>query len=297
MFEDWSWYGKLVLLALLILLGVVILPVFFVYNENYPEYPLWDMLGLIPGVVVLLGGAAIVDEIKKKGSSLKSRELCMFFALVPATIVCSTWGYAATQATLDNIHFTALVENHPVNLAAGSQAWNYSFPSEDFDDLLITIDSYATAPYGTAARLQYSWTIYQGGTRMYGNVVNASGLTSCGAEDSSCDRSAQGHWYLWNFKKTAEFNISIAFAGTSFPENSEESVSFAIYGTTNFSGMWVKGDLIRVHFGIPLVLCSASVVITLISCVVAKIENWRRRSSRKEIVWTSGTKCSEKWNH
>ncbi len=294
MLNSWTWVGKLVLVLLSILLVVVVVPVLFVTNEDYPETPWWDVVGFLPSFLMIILGIGVVSESEKVNSTWKSHEIGVFFVLSAAVITCSAVGYADTQATLDQMQFTPLVNGQPVNLLAGSQAWNYSFTTDNYDDLLVSVGGYASAPCGTAARLHYAWAIYQDGTFMYGGEVDKSGVAGC-SDDSSTDRSARSHYYLWNFKETGTFNISITFEGVSFPENSEESISFAIYGTTGFSGMWVRRDVIRFHYGFPLGTCSASVVIATLGLVVIEGDRFKKRRWRGvETVWKAPTSTPDR---
>jgi hypothetical protein len=286
MLDSWTWVGKIALLSLLVLLVIVILPVLFVFND-YPTIPWWDVAGFLACLEMLPIAAGIVSEGKKKGSLRKNHEIGMFFILSTCVIIASAGGVTITQTSLDQMQFTTLVNAHPVNLLAGYQAWNYSFSSDNCDDLLVSIDGYAVAPCGVSARLQYTWAVYQDGAFISGGDVKDSNWYSC-YEEGTSDGSVKSHWYTFNFMKQGNFNISITISGVSFPENIEESISFSIYGTTGYSGMWVRRDELRFHFIFPLGMVSTSVVIAMLGLVGVGVERYKmRRRKSPEIVWKS----------
>ncbi len=272
MFNAWTRNGKIVLFVLPILLIIVVVPVPFVLDD-YSKIVGLDIIGFLLCFIMVFLGIGVVSETEKQRSSWKNREVCVFFILSSTLIACSAWGYTITQTTLDQMHFTMLVDEHPINLLAGYQAWNYTFTSDNYDDLLIEIDGYASAPCPTDAKIRYTWAVYQDGTYMYGGDVNEVGGLGC-EEDNTSNQSTRIDSFAWNFKKVSTFNISITFLGVSFPENSDEYIFFTISGTRNFSGIWFGRGTLRFHYGLPLGMSIISVIIAILSII--HIENVRK---------------------
>ncbi|MEX2682514.1 MAG: hypothetical protein Q6373_013020 [Candidatus Sigynarchaeota archaeon] len=284
--HPWTRNGKLVLFLLPVLLGIVVVPVLFV-KDNYSTLVGWLIIELLICFILLFQGISIVIGTKERGAYLKNREVGVFFILSVTVIACSASGYADTQATLDRMQFTTLVDHQPVDILAGSQAWNYAFAADNYDDLLIKIVGYASAPCPTNVKLQFTWTVYQDGTYLYGGDVRKFGGVGC-EEDNTSDRTTRISLYAWNFKETNKFNISITFSCISFPENNEESISFTIYGTTNFSRIWFGAGELRLLFGTPLVICTASVILAILGIIhIERDRLKKRRQASTETVWKS----------
>jgi len=284
MLDSWTRNGKVILFLLPILLGIVVVPVLLV-KDNYSLLVGWLIIELILCFILLFQGVGVVIGTKERGASWKNREIVIFFVLSATIIACSSGGYAYTQMALNKIQLTTLVDEHPVNIPAGHQVWNYSFVGDNYDDLLIKIFGYASAPCPADAKLQYTWAVCQDDMYMYGGEVRRFGGVGC-EDDNTSDRTIYIYTYVWNFTKATPFNISITFICVSFPENNEETISFTIFGTQNFSGIWMGAGELRFLFGMPLGMCTASVIFAILGIVhIERDRLIKRRQASTETIW------------